>query len=225
MATLSTPLTVLVDCTTRPGRIVVRRDGVDRERSIGDRPLGTLASTVEELTDGDVIELLALVTGPGPLLPLRSAAAFVRLLAWSLGVPVVSFRSLDPLAEDLASVLGAGQRGLILEPLGRNKLLQVEVRAGQAQAIDRVRVLAPADLSIEPQDLVAGQLREEGRRWGAELFEAKHNLVDYAVTRFRCGAVSDLGDLRAWYVKDSGVRRGFDVRLADGSIGRVGRQS
>ncbi|WP_298208892.1 hypothetical protein [Ferrimicrobium sp.] len=227
MAALSDPLTVLVDCATRPGRIIARREGVDLQRTVGDRPLGTLASTVEELLDGSGIELLALVTGPGPLLPLRSAAAFVRLLAWSRGLPVVSFRSLDPLADDLAAALDVTQRGLILEPLGRNKVLQVEVRSGQAQPIDRVSVVAPTDLSIRRDDLVAGQLREEGRVRGAGVFErgvsSESSLLDYAVALWRCGAVSDIGELRAWYVKDSGVRRGFDVRLADGSIGRVGR--
>jgi hypothetical protein len=47
-------------------------------------------------------------------------------------------------------------------------------------------------------------------------------LLDFAAALWRRGAFTSPNELRVWYVKESGVRRGFDVRLADGSIGRVG---
>ncbi|KJE77747.1 hypothetical protein [Ferrimicrobium acidiphilum] len=226
MAALNPVVTILVDCATRPGRVLARRHGVDASRVVGDRPLGELAAAVADLAGDEPIDLLALVTGPGPLLPLRSAAAFVRLLAWSQGIRVVSFRSIDPIADQLVGQLAIGQRGLILEPIGRKKILRVEVRRGQAHPIERASVVAGTDLELGHEDLVTGQLREEGRIRGASILDKElHSdaeLLDFAVALWRRGAFTVPSELRVWYVKESGVRRGFDVRLADGSIGRVG---
>ncbi len=226
MAALNPAVSILVDCATRPGRVLARKHGVDSGRVIGDRPLGELAAAVADLAGDEPIELLALVTGPGPLLPLRSAAAFVRLLAWSRGIGVVSFRSIDPLADQLAGELATDQLGLILEPIGRKKILRVEVRQGQTHPIERASVVALTDLEVGHEDLVGGQLREEGRIRGAAVFERElHSdaeLLDFAAALWRRGAFTSPNELRVWYVKESGVRRGFDVRLADGSIGRVG---
>jgi hypothetical protein len=139
---------------------------------------------------------------------------------------VVSFRSIDPLAGQLAGQLGIGQLGLILEPIGRKKILRVEVRRGQTHPIERASVVAGTDLEVGQEDLVAGQLREEGRIRGASILDKElHSdaeLLDFAVALWRRGAFTVPSELRVWYVKESGVRRGFDVRLADGSIGRVG---
>ena len=235
MVALNDELIVLVDCTVRPARVLARRRGIDTHVWLGDRPLGDLAIAVAEITGGEPIDLLALVTGPGPLLALRSCAAFVRLLAWSRSIPVVSFRSLDPMAVRLAELLAPQQRGLLLEPLGRTKAIQAEVRLDLSAPIDpsstsvikNVSVIAIADLVVGPDDLVGGQLRAEAGLRGACVVDigvaSDVELLDYALARWRRGALTPLGELRAWYVKESGVRRGFDVRLADGSIGRVGR--
>jgi hypothetical protein len=141
---------------------------------------------------------------------------------------VVSFRSIDPLADQLAGVLAVGQLGLILEPIGRKKILRVEVRRGQTDPIDRVSVVSAVDLEVNHENHVAGQLREEGRMRGATILEREPNseteLLDFAVARWARGSVTAPSDIRVWYVKESGVRRGFDVRLADGSIGRVGHE-
>lgn len=228
MAVVSPAVSILVDCATRPGRVLARRQGSDASLIIGDRPLGELATAVAELAGDRQIDLLALVTGPGPLLPLRSAAAFVRLLAWSRGMNVVSFRSIDPLADQLAEALSIDQLGLILEPIGRKKILRVEVRPGRGDPVDRVSVVAAADLEVDRENIVAGQLGEEGRMRGATILEreplTEAELLDFAIDRWRKGSVTAPSDVRVWYVKESGVRRGFDVRMADGSIARVGRE-
>lgn len=227
MVGLSNEVMLVIDRTGRPGRILARRQGVDVRVDLGERPLSDLAAKVSEVLGGDTLGVLGFVTGPGPLLPLRSAAAFVRFFAWSQGRLVVSFRSLDPLATRLGALLGPGQRGWLLEPLGRSQVLAAEVRDDRTPRIEGVRVVGFSELAIGRDDLVAGRLREQARKFGAQIVDidspSDAELLDYADWLWRRGVVTALADLRAWYVKDSGVRRGFDVRAPDGSISRVGQ--
>jgi tRNA threonylcarbamoyladenosine biosynthesis protein TsaB len=100
-----------LDTTTRGGSVAVTDDDRvlallvgDESRTHGERLPGEIARALEAAgTTRDLIDLLAVATGPGAFTGLRIGLAAMQGLAMTLDKPVVGVSALDALAEQIVA--------------------------------------------------------------------------------------------------------------------------
>lgn len=122
---------------------------------------------VEVLTAGGVdrsaVTAVVVGTGPAPFTGLRAGLVTARTFALALGVPVHGICSLDALASQAVASQGlpAGASVLVVTDARRHEVYWARYRVTgglvSVACVDGPGVVRPADLVVEPADVVVGR--------------------------------------------------------------------
>jgi hypothetical protein len=204
---------LLVDCSISPARVIVGGARPLEVRELGPRPVAALGQAARELVASRPPQVVGYVAAPGSVLVQRAAAAFVRAYAATVRVSIVRFTAME------ATAWWLGAQGIshavILEPLGRRRVVIAEACPSDEPPVRAVSVVEREALDDPDGTLTAGSLGSLGRPDDAFL-------VGLVLRRAALGFVTAPSDLAPVYLAEAGVRRSFLERGTDGRLRRVG---